>query len=136
MSVFDVGYRSWTGHRAPASMRWITIATTGIALVWRGNWFRWTAMLTWLPVFVAAAGFFGYEQSIIQPQARRNLARFISRNVDNPELAALVLSDPGSARHEVWSTILMTFFRYPQADRKSTRLNSSHGGISRMPSSA
>ena len=25
---------------------------------------------------------------------------------------------------------------HPQADRKSTRLNSSHGGISRMPSSA
>ena len=33
-------------------------------------------------------------------------------------------------------SLLATGFDFPNPDRKSTRLNSSHGGISRMPSSA
>jgi hypothetical protein len=39
----------------------------------------------------------------------------LARNLGNRELADAFLSDPASVRHEVWSTILMTFFRYPQA---------------------
>ena len=35
-----------------------------------------------------------------------------------------------------WSTYIVDFFLEVQKDRKSTRLNSSHTDISRMPSSA
>ncbi len=115
MSLHDVGYRGWDGVRTGRSTRWLTIAVSGIRLVWRGTWLRRTAPVAWLPVLFAGLAFFSYEQSIIQPRARRELARFLTRNLDNRELADALLSDPASVRHEIWSTILMTFFRYPQA---------------------
>lgn len=115
MSIHDIGYRSWDERRTLTWTRWIIIAASGIRLVSRGTWLRRMAPFTWLPVLFAGIGFFVYEQSINQPEARRALARFIMRSQENRELAELLLQDPASARHEVWSTILMTFFRYPQA---------------------
>ena len=38
--------------------------------------------------------------------------------------------------HAFQQTLMDALIRYHRIDRKSTRLNSSHGGISRMPSSA
>jgi len=71
------------------------------------------APFTWLPVLIAGLDFFSYEQSINHREARRGLARFLSRALEDRELADLLMSHPASARHEVWSTILLTFFRYP-----------------------
>ena len=42
----------------------------------------------------------------------------------------------GSLLNTTANTVVSDFFRHKARDRKSTRLNSSHGGISRMPSSA
>ena len=34
--------------------------------------------------------------------------------VQRPDLAAEAMRDPSSARHEIWSTLILAFFRYPQ----------------------
>ena len=57
----------------------------------------------------------------------RPLAVLISQGIDAEALAALPLR--ALTRMTVTS-------RYPLEDRKSTRLNSSHSSVSRMPSSA
>jgi ABC-2 type transport system permease protein len=115
MALYDVGYRPWSGIRTGFAWRWLTIASSGVGLIWRGTWIRRTVPLTWLPVLFAGLGFFTYEQSLVQPRARWELSRFIAGSLNQPDLAEAVENDPASVRHEVWSTILMTFFRYPQA---------------------
>lgn len=115
MPLHDVGYRAWSGRRSPLSGRWRTIATTGIRLVWRGTWLRRTFFLAWLPAVMMAIGFFLYEQSITQPDERRQVGRMLGPLVQIPEITRAFRDDPAEARHDVWSGMLLTFFRYPQA---------------------
>ena len=59
------------------------------------------------------------------------------RPARNNELATLAAFDSFFTRPDlVWVELSKDVVELATADRKSTRLNSSHGGISRMPSSA
>lgn len=115
MPLHDVGYRAWTGRRSLVAYRWWVIASTGIQLVWRGTWLRRTFFLAWLPAIMMAVAIFLYEQSIEHEEARRNVGGMLGRLVRIPEITQAFRNSPGEARHEVWSALLMTFFRSPQA---------------------
>ena len=115
MPLHDVGYRAWNGTRSFATLRWVIVATTGIRLVWRGTWLRRTIFFTWLPAIVLASGFLLYEQALTRPNAQREVIWFLGAAAREGPLAEKLREDVVSARHDVWATLLMTFFRYPQA---------------------
>ena len=73
-------------------------------------------------------------KTLIQEKLRAFPVQAAERDQQHAAAVAVVITDeghgaelPGFTRHAAWST---------QADRKSTRLNSSHIQKSRMPSSA
>ena len=66
---------------------------------------------------------------------RAYLETAAARLKDNPDRDEIVL-DIERAIAEKFRTLLAGHKNVVETDRKSTRLNSSHGGISRMPSSA
>jgi hypothetical protein len=115
MPLHDVGYRPWNEHRTWRWWRWLVIALTGIQLVWRGTWLRRTFFISWMPVAFIGVGISFYEQSITQTEARRGFSVFLKQALNMPNIAATFDQDPSEARHLVWSALLLTFFRYPQA---------------------
>ena len=66
--------------------------------------------------------------------------RIADRLAQRPEIEPLSISAEGrkdvNERAKVINSADLAFLCLPDADRKSTRLNSSHYAISRMPSSA
>ena len=72
----------------------------------------------------------------------RHVASFFARFDRDVRLAAPRPVRTSSGTAAAWigrpdaAQVLVEFSRFGSRDRKSTRLNSSHGGISRMPSSA
>lgn len=116
MPVHDLGYRGWVGRRMPRLLRPWVVAKSGIALVWRRRWLRMVILLAYLPMFVAAFGIFAFEFSSTDEGLRRMVAQLVgSPLVSQPELARQILVDPDAARHQVWATFILTFFRVPQA---------------------
>lgn len=103
MPIHDLGYRAWQGRRSPQALRWWVIAQTGIRLAWQGRWLRRLLFFAWIPTVYMGAGFFAYEQWLMNPQARRMAMELVP---------GIPLS---GERHAVWAWILMLFFRYPQA---------------------
>jgi ABC-2 type transport system permease protein len=128
MPILDLGYRTWKGPLQPAWTRWMVIASTGISLVWRGTWLKRILILAVVPVLGALVGFAIFEQSINQPEQRRELLRFMfeqregrRRMSNQPTFSDRfninvdeVLKSPEKSRHVAWSFMLFTFFRYPQ----------------------
>ena len=114
MPLHDLGYRTWHGDRTPRIFRPLFIARSGISLVWRRRWIRMVLMLAWLPIIVPAAGIFSFEYSASEPGARRMVFQILSGPFQRPDLAMQALNDPSSARHEIWSTLILAFFRIPQ----------------------
>ncbi|MEM9588690.1 MAG: ABC transporter permease subunit, partial [Planctomycetota bacterium] len=90
------------------------VARSGIALIWRKRWLRTMLMLAWLPILVPALGLFAFEYSSTEPQMQRMAVNMIRGPMQRPELAQQIVDDPQGARHEVWSTLILTYFRYPQ----------------------
>jgi len=114
MPVHDLGYRAWEGSRTPRILRPLFVAQSGVSLVWRRKWLRLMLMLAWLPIVVPAFGIFAFEYSSTEPGMQRFVVQFLSGPMQRPDLAMLSMSDPNAARHEVWTMLIMTFFRYPQ----------------------
>ncbi len=123
MPIHDVGYRSWDGDYGSAWLRWTVIAGAGIRLVWKSHWLRRMLIFAWLPAAVTGVGFFAYEQALERPEWKRVVPHVIDLYPDsrsNPDagVAARVKSafvnNAEDSRHEVWSMLLMAFFRYPQ----------------------
>ena len=131
MPIHDVGYRRWDGDVSTMWLRWAVVAGAGIRLVWKSSWLRRMLIFAWLPTAVTGIGFFVYEQSLEHKQWRamalqvmdwylegRATAGASEFEMDSMrELAALrekFKRDPEEVRHEVWSLLLMAFFRYPQ----------------------
>lgn len=114
MPVHDLGYRRWSGQRTPRILRPLFVAQCGISLVWRRRWLRTMLMLAWLPVIVPAVGIFFFELSSIFPMMRQEMVGMLAGPMQRPDLAAIALNDPSLVRHEVWSTLILVFFRYPQ----------------------
>jgi ABC-2 type transport system permease protein len=104
------------------------IASTGISLVWRGTWLKRVLILAVVPVLAALTGFAVFEQTINQPEQRRDFLRVLfeqregRRRINNrPTFSDRfninvdeVLKSPEETRHVAWSFMLFAFFRYPQ----------------------
>ncbi len=114
MPIHDLGYRPWNGEKCGRWLRPRFIAASGIALVWRRKWLRLMLMLAWLPIFVPAIGIFAFEYSSTEPQMLQFVGNLVGGPLQRPDLAMQLLADPDSARHEVWTLLIMAFFRYPQ----------------------
>ena len=114
MPVHDLGYRNWQGRRTPRVLRPLVVARGGISLVWRKRWLRTMLMLAWLPIIVPAFGIFAFEFSSTDPGMQRAVFQFLRGPMQRPDLAVQAMTDPSLARHEVWSTLILAFFRYPQ----------------------
>ena len=114
MPVHDLGYRAWVGGRMPRLLRPWVVARSGVSLVWRRRWLRMMIMMAWLPIIVPALGIFAFEYSSNEPELSRAGLQLLGR-LDQSELAARIAANPDEARHDVWATLILAFFRYPQA---------------------
>jgi ABC-2 type transport system permease protein len=114
MPLHDLGYRRWEGLRTPRLLRPLFVARSGISLVWRKRWLRMVLILSWLPIIVPATGIFVFEFSSTEPQMQRTFVQILRGPLQRPDLAAAAITDPSSVRHEIWSTLILAFFRYPQ----------------------
>lgn len=114
MPVNDLGYRQWKGTRAAKWLRPVVVARGGISLIMRRKWLRLMLMLAWLPVLVPAFGIFAFEFSTTEPGLQEIIVEAFRRPLRRPDIAEMIMSDPADARHQVWSTLILAFFRYPQ----------------------
>ncbi|TWT50450.1 ABC-2 family transporter protein [Rubripirellula amarantea] len=114
MPVHDLGYRPWRGQRMARWLRPWVVARSSISLVWRRRWLRTMLMLAWLPVVFPALGIFAFEYSSTDPGMQRAIFQIARGPLNQPELAQQIIENPEEARHQVWSSLILTFFRYPQ----------------------
>lgn len=114
MPVHDLGYRRWQGERMSRLLRPVVVARSGISLIWRRRWLRTALMLAWLPIVFPAMGLFAFEYSSTDPEMQRMVVRTAQGPLGRPDLAQQVINDPETARHQIWSTLILIFFRYPQ----------------------
>ncbi|TWT82633.1 ABC-2 family transporter protein [Planctomycetes bacterium CA13] len=114
MPIHDLGYRNWQEERTARFVRPWVIARTGVSLIWRRRWLRNVLMLAWLPIVVPALGIFAFEYSSTDPELQQFIAQIVRKPLAQPELASQIVNDPEAARHQLWSTLILAFFRYPQ----------------------
>jgi ABC-2 type transport system permease protein len=114
MPVHDLGYRSWDGQRTHRLLRPLSVAASGISLVWQRKWLRLMLIIAWMPIVFPAMGIFAFEFSSTEPEMRDVTEGLLRGPLGRPDLAFMAGNDPDSVRHEVWSTFILTFFRYPQ----------------------
>ncbi len=117
MAVHNLGYRPWPPTATPPWQRSVVIAMTGARRAWQSRWLRRMLMLAWLPALWYSIGFAIWEQSLRYPQMAEGLEVFLDEAA--PELHGTVLSglssqDASLARHQIWSYLLFSFFRYSQ----------------------
>ncbi|QDV65062.1 hypothetical protein [Crateriforma conspicua] len=113
MALHDVGYRGWNQSKTNRITRPLAIARSGVSLVLRAKWLRFGLMLGWLPVIFPAAIIFMFEYTT-QQEPDRVVGLLMSPPIDRPDLAAEYMTDPAAVRHEIWSSAILAFFRYPQ----------------------
>lgn len=114
MPLHDLGYRGWQGERTPPWRRSWSVASTGASLIWNTRWLRAMLVLAWTPVLAPAAAIFLFEYWSADPDSQRLAAQLIRGPLDRPDLVDLLDNDPDRLRREVWSTVMLAFFRYPQ----------------------
>jgi hypothetical protein len=110
-----VGYRRWERAAGNPFWRWSVIAGAGMQLVWRNHWLRRMLFFAWLPAVGLGILIFVYEQSFERQELRRAIPILLGRLPESGSAVQAFVEDAAAARHEVWSLLLMTFFRYPQA---------------------
>ncbi len=115
MPLHDVGYRTWRGAKSSLLGRWFVIAKTGVQLAFRSTWLSRTLILALVPAIVAGVWFFLYEQSIVNREYRGLIGGLVVAGGGSQELMQTVARDPASIRHQVWASLMLVFFRYPQA---------------------
>ncbi len=128
MPILDLGYRTWVGDRSREWMRWSVVATTGIALVWKGAWLKRFLLFASFPAFVMMFGVGLFEQSTRDEGYRTMFNRFLAARIDpmgprnrirdrsrNRPPIIVESEDPAAQRHLAWSHMLLWYFRYPQA---------------------
>lgn len=71
-------------------------------------------MFAWLPTLVPAFGIFAFEYSSTDPFLKDFVINVVARPLGQPELAEQIRNQPDQARHQVWSSLILLFFRYPQ----------------------
>ncbi|MHB8866631.1 MAG: ABC transporter permease, partial [Pirellulaceae bacterium] len=115
MPIHDVGYRRWDRVAGNPWLRWTVIAGAGMKLVWKNHWLRRMLFFGWLPAAMLGIGIFIYEQGFERPELREAVPFLLERLPQSEVALTAFHADPALARHEVWSLLLLTFFRYPQA---------------------
>ncbi len=115
MPVFDVGYREWHGHRDPAWLRFWVIATTGMQLAWKNQWLRRMLFLAWLPAITMGMFLFVFERAMQEGAGEMAVRNAVALVPIDRSLGLQVLQSGEPERRPVWSFLLLTFFRYPQA---------------------
>lgn len=115
MPLHDVGYRGWTGDKSSPWSRWLVVAFVGVQLALRSNWLSRTLIVGWIPAIGIGVCFFLYEQSLVVPQLREGIANLVAVSSGDLELARTVIVEPEAVRQQVWATLMLFFFRYPQA---------------------
>jgi hypothetical protein len=116
MPIHDLGYRAWEGVRSSESLRWFVIAQNAFLRAWSNQWLRRLLFLVWIPAVFFGALFFVYERAIASNesfQALQGAAALLTPYQD--VLDETLAMDPKESRHMVWSALLLSFFRYPQA---------------------
>ncbi|QDT08681.1 ABC transporter permease subunit [Planctomycetes bacterium K23_9] len=114
MPVHDLGYRGWTGARMSHLMRPLVVARGGISLVWRRRWLRMMIIFSWLPILLFGVGIFMFEYSATEPGWGQVLGNLLAFQLQRPDLALSISADHAGSRHDVWATLILTFFRVPQ----------------------
>jgi ABC-2 type transport system permease protein len=117
MPIHDLGYRAWNGARSGQLLRWTVVAQNGFARAWNSRWLRRLLIFAWIPATYFGAVFFLYERAMLAPQNQRSiqvLQRLAPDNLQD-DLARITAGNAAENRHYVWSGLLFTFFRYPQA---------------------
>jgi hypothetical protein len=114
MPLHDLGYRSWEGRRTPAWRRSWSVAATGAALIWNSRWLRAMLVLAWIPMLAHATVIFLFEYWSAEPEYQRLVVQLLRGPLDRGDLVDLIRADPTRLRREVWSTVILGFFRYPQ----------------------
>ena len=123
MPIHSPGYRAWDGKLLAGQTRWAVISMTGIRRTWKSKWLRRMLFFAVMPTLVLAIPFFAFEQAIQNPatwQGARGLLNNVPQADALNELLAGDISNATpdqiqAARHDVWSFLLLTLFRYPQA---------------------
>jgi len=113
--IHDVGYRAWDAAVGQAWQRWLVIAGAGMRLVWKNHWLRRMLIFAWLPAAGMGIAIFVYEQSFEREELRRAVPVLLSRLPQSEVAVARWYDEAAESRHAVWSLLLMSYFRYPQA---------------------
>jgi len=123
MAIHSAGYRSWEGERSSPWTRWAVIASTGVRRTSKSKWLRRMLFFSILPTLFFAVPFFLSEQALRDPATARSVGNFLSEVTNNPAIAEIPWQALGNAppeqiesvRHDIWSNLLLTLLRYPQA---------------------
>lgn len=124
MPVNDLGYRTWNGVITSPYMRWMTIAMSGIRIVFKSQWIKRLMFVAWAPALAVGAMFFFYEQYVENRDSVdiatggdsgfRQVAGVL-RMFSSESQAKIVLDamakEPNEARGYVWKFILMRMLR-------------------------
>lgn len=116
MPVHNLGYRGWSDQRMPKRLRPWVLAKAGISLVWQRKLLRFLLIFAWLPIIFPALGIFAFEfASSDEEMSNLVMGLLSSPMIGQRDLALEMMVDPEGARHQVWSALILAFFRYPQA---------------------
>lgn len=121
MPIHSTGYREWDGRRAAPSSRWTVISTSGIKRTWPSKWLRRMIFVSFMATLVFVVPLYLFEQAVREHDQRGTWIGMITSLPQTASIAdslRLDFSSPekiGDTRHTVWSFLLLTLFRYPQA---------------------
>ena len=117
--VHHLGYRSWAGERTLGWTRWMVISNVGVRRAWVSFWVRRLLFFASLPAIWFGVLFFLWEQATLYSEWRGFLIPMLNGLPPTPDFEgireAVLTGNMESSRHTVWASLLLTFFRYPQA---------------------
>ncbi len=123
MPIHKSAYRAWQGDRTSEWTRWWSICSTGIRRAARSLWLKRLMLAAFLPLLFFAIPFFLFEQSSRDPTTWRVFRGFVRGlpqvGMLKEKMDVLPMQPTAeqfeSIRHDVWSFLLLTMLRYPQA---------------------
>ena len=124
MPIHDLGYRAWPGRYTSNRFRLWVIASSGVRVVGRNTWVRRVLLAAWLPTIGLAGVMFGYERLLenrevvpTSAEARSSVLGQLGDELQDGDVVveALMKQDLQEGRHLMWSWLLSTFLRVPQA---------------------
>lgn len=124
MPIHDLGYRAWPGEYVSSRLRFWVIASGGIRVVSRNTWVRRMLLAAWLPTIGLAGVIFGYERllenrsvALTSSELRGTLIGELGHDLQDGDVVveSLLKADLREGRHQMWSWLLSTFLRLPQA---------------------